>query len=215
MRLRQIISCQFKNSRKALSNEYYRVILSSVITFIFNLFYAIYHGILGIINLSLWLMTMCAFYGILATVRFSAILYGRRKENTTSRDREKFVMKVTGLLLIILSFVLLAVIYIGLSQNVATRYGEITMITIATYTFYKIAIAVIKFFKQHKNPSPLLKALRSITYAEVSASLLTLQRSMLVSFGSIDYTQARLMNTITGSCVFLFVFILGIYTLLK
>ena len=62
------------------------------------------------------------------------------------------------------------------------RYDSILMITIATYTFYKITMAVVRAVKQRHDPSPLLAAIRSIGYAEVAASVLTMQRSMLVSF---------------------------------
>ena len=37
------------------------------------------------------------------------------------------------------------------------------------------SIAIIQAVKQHKNPSPLLRTLRSIRYAEVAASVVTLQ----------------------------------------
>lgn len=158
---------------------------------------------------------MCAFYGILATIRFSAILYECKKQNMYSDNIEKNMMRLSGLLLTILSFVLVAINYISLSQNIVLQHDEIIMITIATYTFYKIAIAVTKFLKQHKNSTPLLKIICSITYAEVAVSILTLQRSMLASFGSIDNVKIHLMNAITGAFVFLFILILGISMLIK
>ena len=119
-------------------------------------------------------------------------------------------MKFSGVLLVVLGIVLAAVNYISLSQNIASKHEEIVMITIATYTFYKITMAILKAVKQHKNPSPLLKTIRSIGYAEVSASILTLQRSMLVSFGSMESGQIRFMNAVTGAAVCLFVLILGL-----
>ncbi len=114
------------------------------------------------------------------------------------------------MLLSALSVVLAVVVYISLSQNIAAKYGEIIMITIATYTFYKITIAIIKAVKQHKNSSLLLKTIRNIRYAEVAASILTLQRSMLVSFGAVEVDKIWLMNSVTGADVCLFVLMLGI-----
>ena len=114
-------------------------------------------------------------------------------------------MRMSGILLSALSFVLAVIVYISLSQNIAAKHSEIIMITIATYTFYKITIAIIRAVKQHKNPSPFLKTLRSIRYAEVAASVLTLQRSMLVSFGPMGNEQARLRNALTGAAVCLLV----------
>lgn len=200
---------------RAINNPRDRIILSAAIAFILNLLYALYHCILGIINLSLWFIAMCAFYGILATMRFSAVLCGRKNHHQPSVDTEYFVMILSGILLALLSCVLAAVIYISLSQNIAARYGEIIMITIATYTFYKITMVITKAAKQHKNTSPLLVVIRSISYAEVAASILTLQRSMLVSFGSMETEQIHTMNAITGAVVCLFVLLLGISMTIK
>ena len=162
------------------------------------------------LNLSLWFIAMCAFYGILATMRFSAVLCERNQHRSPSDDTEIFVMKLSGILLVTLGVVLAAVNYISLSQNTAVKYGEITMITIAAYTFTKITMAIVRAVKQRRDPSPLLRTIRNIGYAEVSASILTLQRSMLVSFGGMDDRQARLMNSLTGAAVCLFVLMLGL-----
>lgn len=91
-----------------------------------------------------------------------------------------------------------------------TKHGEIIMITIAAYTFYKGTMAIVRAVKQHEIPSSLLKALRCITYVEVAASLLTLQRSMLVSFGTRSSRQISHMNAVTGAAVWLFVLALGV-----
>ena len=204
-----------ETGKKIVSNQRYRIILSAAVAFAFNLFYAIYHCILGVLNLSFWFIAMCAFYGILATMRFSAILCERNHQKSPDIDTELFVMKLSGTLLVVLGIVLATVSYISLSQNIATKYGEIIMITIATYTFYKITIAIVKAVKQHKNPSPLLKTIRNIGYAEVAASILTLQRSMLASFGSMSAGNIHFMNAVTGAAVCLFVLILGLSMIAK
>lgn len=204
-----------KTGEKIISNQRYRIILSAAVAFVFNLFYAIYHLALGVLNFSFWFIAMCAFYGILATMRFSAVLYERTHQKLSSDDTELFVMKLSGILLVVLGVVLAAVNYISLSQNIAAKHEEIIMITIATYTFYKITIAIVKAVKQRKNPSPLLKTIRNIGYAEVSASILTLQRSMLVSFGSMSAGKIHFMNAVTGAIICLFVLILGSSMIIK
>lgn len=204
-----------ETGKKIVSNQRYRIILSAAVAFAFNLFYAIYHCILGVLNLSFWFIAMCAFYGILATMRFSAVLCERNHQKSPDIDTELFVMKLSGILFVVLGIVLATVSYISLSQNIATKYGEIIMITIATYTFYKITMAIVKAIKQHKNPSPLLRTIRNIGYAEVAASILTLQHSMLVSFGTMSAENIHLMNAVTGTAVCLFVLILGLSMITK
>lgn len=204
-----------ETGKKFISNQRYRMVLSAAFAFVFNLFYAFYHGVLGIMNWSLWFIAMCAFYGILATMRFSAVLCERKNNSTSSMDTEYFVMKLSGILLAALSFVLIAIVYLSLSQNIATEYDEIIMITIATYTFTKITMTIMKAVKQRKNTSPLLVVIRGISYVEVVASILTLQRSMLVSFGTIDNKKMYSMNWLTGVAVCLFVLIIGISMIIK
>lgn len=187
----------------------YRMVISAAFSFCLNLLYALYHGALGIYTQSIWFLTMFAFYIIFGAMRFSAVLCERRNSVKTD-EIEYFVMKLSGILLTVLSFVLTGVNYLSLSQKIATKYDTILMITIATYTFYKITMAVVRAVKQRRDPSPLLAVIRSIGYAEVAASVLTLQRSMLVSFDGMTEENAQLMNGLTGAAVCLFVFVLGI-----
>ena len=210
-----LLIAKTKTGKKLVSSQRYRIILSATLAFAFNLLYAIYHCVLGILNLSFWFIAMCAFYGILAIMRFSAILCERNHQKLPDNVTELFVLKLSGVLLVTLSIVLATVSYISLSQNIAAKHGEIIMITIATYTFYKITMAIVKAVKQHKNPSPLLKTIRNIGYAEVAASILTLQRSMLDSFGTMSAGNIHFMNAVTGAAVCLFVLILGLSMITK
>lgn len=210
-----LLIAKTKTGKKLVSSQRYRIILSATLAFAFNLLYAIYHCVLGILNLSFWFIAMCAFYGILAIMRFSAVLCERNHQKSPDNDTELFVMKLSGILLVILSIVLATVSYISLSQNIAAKHGEIIMITIATCTFYKITMAIVKAIKQHKNPSPLLRTIRNIGYAEVAASIQTLQRSMLASFGSMSTGNIHFMNAVTGAAVCLFVLILGLSMITK
>lgn len=201
--------------KKLITNQRYRVVLSAAVALVFNLLYAIYNCVLGVLNLSLWFMAMCAFYVILAMMRFSTVLCERNHHKMTADDVERFVMRFSGILLLILGIVLAIVNYISLSQNIVAKHEAIVMITIATYTFCKVTMAIVKAVKQHKNPSPLLRTIRNISYAEASASILTLQRSMLVSFGSMGSKQICLMNAMTGAAVCLFVLLLGLSMITK
>ncbi|MDO4283854.1 MAG: hypothetical protein Q4C60_00835 [Eubacteriales bacterium] len=215
MRPKQTAALRLAKTRTQLRNQRYRTILSAEAAFVCNLLYAVYQCALGIINLSLWFLAMCAFYGILATMRFSVSLCGHRGQCLPCETSEPFAMRLSGILLGVMSVVLAAINYLSLSQNIAVKYGEIIMITIATYTFYKVIMAIIRAVKQRRNPSLLLQTIRNISYAEAAASVVTLQRSMLVSFGSMDGAQVRFMNAVTGAAACLFVLALGISMTIK
>lgn len=204
-----------KIGKRFIREQRFRAVFSAAVGLLINSLYAFYHGALGVLNQSLWFAAMFAYYVILSSMRFSAILCERKRKFSTSENTEYFVAKLCGGLLVLLSFILAGVVYISLSQNIAVRHHEIVMITIAAYTFYKITIAVIRAIKQRKNTDPLLAAIRTIGYAEVAASLLTLQRSMLISFGAMDKRDIDHMNGLTGASVCLFILLLGIFTILR
>ena len=54
--------------------------------------------------------------GFLATMRFSVVLYERTHQKLSSDDTELFVMKLSGILLVVLGVVLAAVNYISLEH---------------------------------------------------------------------------------------------------
>lgn len=180
-----------------------------------NVLYALYHGILGVLQPSLWFLAMCAFYSILAVLRFCAVLCGREAAKNTAALSEPFVLKASGVLLLVLGAVLAWINAISLSQNIAASYGKITMITIAAYTFYRIAAVIGKAIRQRKNSSLLLIVLRNISCAETAASVLTLQRSMLVSFGRQETGQACIMNALTGAAICALILSLGIFMIIR
>lgn len=179
-----------------------------------NCLYALYHGVLGLVHLSLWSLSLGAFYAILAVARFCALLSGRTRAGVAATASGGFVMAASGGLLLLLSVVLAGVLAISLSQHIATAYDTVTMITIATYTFYKITAAVVNRVRQ-PGTSALSRVIRNIRYAEVAASVLTLQQSMLASFGTPEETPADWMNGLTGAAVCLFILSLGIYLMLN
>ena len=199
-----------KIGERAIRDQRYRIILTATLSLFLNLSYAAYHGALGIMGRSWWFIALCAYYIILGMTRFSAVLCERKNNSAPTIDTEYFVLGISGVLLLLLSCVLAGVNYMSLQENIATKYGEITMITIATYTFGKLTMAIIRVVKHRRNPSPLLAAIRRIGYAEVAVSVLTLQRSMLVSFGEMETSAIYLMNALTGAGVYLFIFVLGI-----
>lgn len=218
MNVRQVIVEKIEKTkvgRRLIREQQFRVIFSASVGLLINILYAFYHGMLGLMNQSLWFVAMGAYYVVLGAMRFSAVLCEWRGRSAYSEDAEYFVVKLCGGMLILMGFLLTSLVYISLAQNIAVKHDEIVMIIIATYSFYKITAAVIRAIKQRRNNAPLLIAIRTIGYAEVAASLLTLQRSMLVSFGSMDAADMAMMNRLTGMAVCLFIWLLGIFTMRK
>ena len=173
-----------------------------------NFIYALGNCIIGFLTHSWWFITVGAYYVVLAVTRYS-VLQVRRKANG-NYDTEFFARRITGILLVVLSFCIVGVNILSAVKDRGTDFHEIVMITIATYTFTKITISIIGMIKAKSSASPVLKTLRNISLAYACVSIYTMQRSMLVSFPGMETEEILLLNILTGTAVWIVVLLLGI-----
>ena len=123
---------------------------------------------------------------------------------------KRILPMAAGILLLALNFALTGVILLTIAQDTARRYSEIVVISIATYTFYKIIMAVANMVKVRKTRSPVLIAIRNIGTADALVSMLTLQATMLASFQGKGGLDANRMNAVTGMVVCVLILALGV-----
>ena len=174
----------------------------------FNTAYAFGNFIIGFLTHSWWFITVGAYYAVLTVTRYS-VLQIRRKASG-DYDTELFARRITGILLVVLSFCIVGVNIMSAVKDRGTAFHEIVMITIATYTFTKITIAIIGMVKVKRSDSPVLKTLRNISLADACVSIYTMQRSMMVSFPGMEAAEILLLNIFTGTAVWIIVLLLGI-----
>ncbi len=182
--------------------------VTAVVCLILNLLFAFYNGILGLLSSSLLFSLSAVYYVLLSVMRFTAVVLNRK----STAAKERLTASLVGILLILLSGLFPAIIFLSIRDNTAALYGTIPMITIATFTFGKITAAVLTAVKHRHSPSRLFRTVNAIRYSEVAVSLLTMQQSMLVSFGEEGDGSAVILNACTGAGVCLFLLFLGILT---
>ena len=173
-----------------------------------NFVYALGNCVVGFLSHSWWFITMGAYYAVLAMARFSVLQVKRKASG--DHDIELFARRITGILLVILSVCIVGVNVLAALKERGTAFHKIVMITIATYTFTKITIAIIGMAQAKRAASPALKTLRNIALADACVSIYTMQRSMLQSFPGLTPTEIQLFNILTGTAVWIIVLFLGI-----
>ena len=173
-----------------------------------NFVYAIGNCAVGFLSHSWWFITVGAYYAVLAMARFS-VLQIRRKARG-DYDTELFARRVTGILLVVLSGCIVGVNIMSALKERGTAFHEIIMITIATYTFTKITLAIIGMVQARHSASPAFKTLRNIALADACVSVYTMQRSMLQSFPGLTPEEIQIFNILTGTAVWIIVLFLGI-----
>lgn len=185
-----------------------RVVKSPYTRLGFNFAYAAYNCVIGFFVHSWWFITVGAYYVVLAVTRFSVLQVKRKAGGDISL--ETFARKITGILLVVLSVCIVGVNILSAVKDRGTDFHKIVMITIATYTFSKITVAIVGMAKAKKSNSPVIKTLRNISLADACVSIYSMQRSMLVSFPGMDAAGILIMNIFTGTAVFVVVLLLGI-----
>ena len=125
------------------------LVRSPYISLAFNVAYALGNCIIGFLTHSWWFITVGAYYAVLTVTRYS-VLQIRRKANG-KYDTELFARRITGILLVVLSFCIVGVNIMSAVKDRGTAFHEIVMITIATYTFTKITIAIIGMAKTKRS----------------------------------------------------------------
>lgn len=200
---------QFVRTRwqKAKDDPVCRTLLIACAVLCVNLVYAVMNVVLGIIHISAWHFTLFTYYAILSVMRFYAVIYGLTAE---SKCTDRSIMRFCGWLLCFLAIVISGVVCLNFTVDRNASKPFVLMITIATYTTWKVTMAIINIVKAHKKQEPLLIALRNIGCADAAMSILTLEHSMIATFGS---DESRLMATMDGTVglgAFLIVLLLGI-----
>ena len=167
---------------------------------IFNIAFAIYYFVFGIVFGSWWLLTLASYYLVLSLVRFVVIIF---------KTKERFTIKFTGWMLVILSIPLAGTVILSAIRDRGQEFHMIVMIAIAAYTFTKITLATFNLIKSRNSRSATIIALRNISFSDAFVSIFALQRSMLVSFEGMEEAEIVIMNAVLGVAVYIIVFALG------
>ena len=168
---------------------------------VFNMAFATYHLVMGVVTSSWWLLTLGSYYLVLSIVRFVVL---------RSKSGERFIAKFTGWMLILLSIPLVGTVILSVVRDRGHERHMIVMIAMAAYAFTKITLATIKLIKARRSTSATLITLRNISFADAFVSIFALQRSMLVSFDGMSEVEIVIMNAILGSVVCVIVLLLGL-----
>lgn len=97
------------------------------------------------------------------------------------------------------------------------QYHEITTIALAAYTFTAFTKEITNIVKYHKYNSPVYSASKAISLAAACVSMLTLESTMLTTFGdeTMDFTSRRIMLVATGWVISIFIIVMTVYMIVQ
>lgn len=191
-----------------LNDPEYKGMAASLIGLAINLAYAVYNGFLGFAGHSWWFITMFAYHLTLIINKLAVIHIGIRSKH--GRGSGRLASGITGGILLVLSVVLGGTIILTSNGHTEAAKDLITMITLAAYAFFKLTKAVITSVKAGKSRSPIMISLKAIGLSAALGSMLSLTRSMNVTFAAENSVFTRNMNMYVGIGACLIIIALGV-----
>lgn len=198
------------------SDTHLRINVSLSASLVWNSAYALLQLGLGIRYRDLWFYSLSLYYAALAVMRF--FLFGHTRKNKPGENTETEIRKyrACGILLLLMNISISCMIFYMVSGNKIFHHHEITTIAMATYTFASFSLAVVNLVKYRKYNSPVYSASKAISLVSACVSLLTLESTMLTTFGGSDMTQTskQMMLGLTGAAVSIFIIVMAVYMII-
>lgn len=175
-----------------------------------NLFYVVFRVAVGLSYASVWFFSMAVYYLVLGGLRIYLILSDRR---VTAAGACRCYRR-TAWLLLLLNIPMGGMIALMVYTNSGFSYPGHIIYLSALYTFYAMAMAVVNLIKFRRLASPILSAAKVLDLVSAMMSILGLQTAMIARFSTEGEAYRRLMNAITGGCVYGTVIAMAVYMLL-
>lgn len=175
-----------------------------------NIFYMIFRVVVGILYTSVWFISMAVYYLILGMIRAYLIICYRRDDVS----RELICYRNTALFLFLLNIPMGGMIILMIRTNSGFSYPGYVIYLSALYTFYTFIMAIRNLVTFRKVGSPVLSAGKVLNFVSAMMSVLGLQTAMIAQFSTQGEDYRRMMNAITGGCVYAIVIIIAVYMLL-
>lgn len=159
---------------------------------------------------------MAAYYAALAIIRFS-LLKHTQKHDFDEKLREQWKKYfLCGIMLLVINFVLAGIIVYIVWKNKTFVHHEITTIALAAYTFLTFTFAIINGVKYRKYNSPVYSAAKIITLVCACVSVLTLETTMLTTFGTSNVENFRtVILGATGAAITVFTTVTATYMIVR
>lgn len=185
-----------------------------------NVVFAVFNAVTALKYSSLWYGVFAGYYVIIALMRICVLFSYKFAKRRCGTDEEKFACSKTkiylanGAFLVILDIALGAMIAVMLKRDKPIATGEIMAISSATYTTYKIVIAIRNIVKARHTNDWFILTIRDIGIVDALASLITLQTTLVSTFGEMTGEMFTLA-AITGFAVCVFTVVLGVYIIVR
>ncbi len=171
--------------------------------------FAFYNGIIGFLYHANFNLCILVYYGLLFLIKGMLTLSNRFIENDNKEKRMK-VSCLAFVFLLLLDLVLIGPCLLLIQNQKAVHADRITSISMATYSFFNIAICIHRIHLRKRECDPLKRKMALVSFTNAIVSLIVLQNTLINVNGTMN--EEMMVLSIVSSCLFLlFLFFLTIY----
>ena len=207
-RVPRMIVCfqSFKQKNKYLqkwfSDVHLRMNVALYTSLISNIAFAIFQLVLGFYNHSYLFVSMFVYYGLLGLMRFFLLKHTRNYQANEEVLIETKKYTLCGWLLLVMNLALAVVVAFVILLNEKFQHHMIITIAMAAFTFLAFTLAIIDLVRYRKYQSPVYSAAKIINLIAACVSVLTLETTMLATFGTTENELfKRIILAVTGAVV--------------
>ena len=195
----------------------FRVNVSLYGTLIWNTAYALLQLGMGFWHHTFWFYSLAGYYISLAVMRFFLVRHTSKHKPGEKMQEELRKYRACGIVFLIMNLALALIIFFMVYWNRTFHHHEITTIALAAYTFTSFAVAIVNVVKYRRYNSPVYSASKAISMASACVSMLTLESTMLTTFGdgTMSMTGRRVLLGISGGVISAFIIAMAIYMIVQ
>jgi hypothetical protein len=201
-----------KYARRWQDDDRLRVNVSLYGTLIWNAAYALLQLGMGFWHHTFWFYSLAGYYICLSVMRFFLARYTTKHKPGQKMREELIRYRLCGWFFLAMNLALALIIFFMVYWNRTFEHHMITAIAMAAYTFAAFTIAIINIVKYRQYNSPVYSASKAISLAAACVSMLTLEATMLTTFGdgSMDAITRKIMLGCTGGAVSVFIIVMAV-----
>lgn len=202
-----------KYARRWQDDARLRVNVSLYGSLAWNALYGLFQLWLGFYHHTFWFYSLGAYYICLGVMRFFLARHTTRYAPGERMQIELKKYRACGIVFLVINLALALIIFFMVYWNRTFEHHMITAIAMAAYTFTALTTAIINVIKYRRYNSPVFSASKAISLTAALVSMLTLESTMLTTFGeeTMTATTQKWMLGATGGAISVLIVATAIY----
>ena len=202
-----------KYARRWQDDTHLRVNVILYGSLIWNALYGILQLWLGFYHHTFWFYSLGAYYICLGVMRFFLARHTTKYAPGERMRSELKKYRACGIVFLVMNLAISLIIFFMVYWNRTFAHHMITAIAMAAYTFTALTTAIINVIKYRKYNSPVYSASKAISLAAALVSMLTLESTMLTTFGegTMSAIERKWMLGATGGVISVLIVTMAIY----